>query len=82
MRQLAFGRARILILGFIPFPRTLTIYDIVHFLMLGGVDRDFPFTEDEPQKHSSYLSSTTMMTAAVAATATTTTTTKIIINVA
>ena len=25
-------------------------------LPLGGVDRDFPFTEDETQKHFSYLS--------------------------
>ena len=33
-------------------------YCIAHFLPLGGVDRDFPFTEDETWRHFSYFSGT------------------------
>jgi hypothetical protein len=57
-RLLALGRWEILILGFIWFPPMLAIYDIAHSLPLGGVGRFFPFTEDETQRHFSYLSGT------------------------
>ena len=44
-RSLATGRRRIRISGFIRFPSTLAVYGLAHSLPLGGVDRDFPFTE-------------------------------------
>ena len=36
----------------------LAIYDDAHSLPLGAVDWDFPFTEDETQRHFSFLSGT------------------------
>ena len=47
-----------LIPGFIQSPPKLAIYDIVHFLPLGGAGMDFSFTEDETRRHFSYLSGT------------------------
>jgi hypothetical protein len=46
-RPLALGRGRILISGFFRSAPSLANYDVVHSLLLAGVDRDFPFTEDE-----------------------------------
>ena len=43
---------------FIPSPPTLAVYDVSQSLPLGGAVRDFPFTEDETQRHFSYLSGT------------------------
>jgi hypothetical protein len=57
-RLLTFGRGRILIPRFIQSPSTLTAYDVAHSLPLGGVDWDFPFTENETRRHFSYLSGT------------------------
>ena len=57
-RPLALGRGRILIPGFIRLPLTLAVYDVVHSLPLGGVDRDFPFSEDETRRRFSYFSGT------------------------
>ena len=54
-RPLAFGTGRILIPGFIRYLPMLTVYGIDHSFPLGGVDRYFPFTEDETQGHVSYL---------------------------
>jgi hypothetical protein len=34
----------------------LAVYDVAHSLPLRGVGRDFIFTEDETQRHFSYLS--------------------------
>ena len=52
-KQLALGRERILIPEFIRVLPTLAVYDVVHSLPLGGVDRDFS-TKDE--RHFSFLS--------------------------
>ena len=43
--------------GFVRSPPTLPVYDIAHFLPLGGTDRDFPFTEmrSEVMAHASPL---------------------------
>jgi hypothetical protein len=57
-RPLAFGKGRILIPGFVRSPPSLAVYDVAHSLSRGGVGRGFPFTEDEIQRHFSYLSST------------------------
>ena len=43
---LALGRGRIHIPGFIQSPPTLAVYE-VRSLLLGGVDKDLSFTEDE-----------------------------------
>ena len=56
INPLALGRGRILIPGFIRSPPKLAVYDVPHSLLLGGVDMDFPFTEDETRRHFSYLS--------------------------
>jgi hypothetical protein len=37
---------RILIPGFICSPPTLAVVDVTHYIPLGNVGRDFPFTED------------------------------------
>ena len=55
-RPLALGRGRILIPGFIQSPPTAAIYGVAHPLLLGGVDRGFSFTDNETQRHFSYLS--------------------------
>jgi hypothetical protein len=55
-RTFAVDRTRIFIPGFIRSPATLAVYDVELFLPLGGVDRDFPFTEDEIRTHFSYFS--------------------------
>ena len=53
---MALDKGIIPIPGFIrPLP-TLAVYDVAHSLPLAGVDRDFPFTEDETRKHFSYFS--------------------------
>ena len=52
------GRGRIPILGFIRSPPMLVVYNVAYSLPLEGVDRDFAFTEDETQRHFSYLSGT------------------------
>ena len=57
-RPFVFGRGRILVLEFMRSPATLAIYGIAHSIPLGGVDRDFPFTEDETQRNFLYLSCT------------------------
>ena len=57
-KALVLGRGRILIQGFILSPTTLAVYDVAHSLLLGGVGRGFPFTEDETRRHFSYLSGT------------------------
>jgi hypothetical protein len=49
---LAFGKGRIIILGLIPSPPTLAVYDVAHCHPLGGADRDFPFNEEETQRLS------------------------------
>ena len=56
-RSLALGRGRILIPGFIRSPM-LAVYSVSHSLSLPltGVDRDFPFTEDDTQRNFSLLS--------------------------
>jgi hypothetical protein len=36
----------------------LAVYEVAHSLLLGGVGKGFPFTEDETWKHFSYLSGT------------------------
>ena len=46
---MALGRGRILIPKFIRPPRTFTVYDVAHSLLLGGVGRGFHFTEDETE---------------------------------
>ena len=46
IRPLALSSERILILELIRTLPTFAIYDAAHFSLLGGVDRDFPFTED------------------------------------
>ena len=55
-RPLELGRRRTFIPGFIWSPPRLADYNLSH--PLGGVDRDFPFNEDETRKHFSYLSGT------------------------
>ena len=55
-RSLALGREWILIPGFIRSSHMLAIYSVAHSLPLGGVDRDYPFTEDETWRLFSYLS--------------------------
>ena len=57
-RPLPVDRGRILIPRFIQSPSTLTAYDVAHSLPLGGVDWDFPFTENETRRHFSELSGT------------------------
>ena len=52
------GRGIILISEFISSPPTLAVYDVAHSLPLGGVGRDFPFTEDESQSYFSNVSDT------------------------
>ena len=47
-RPLALGRGRILIPGFIRSSPTLAVYNVAHYLPLGGAGKGFPFTEDEP----------------------------------
>ena len=49
----ALGRGRTLILGFIRTPPTVALYSVAHFFPLGGVDKDFPFPEDETRRHFS-----------------------------
>ena len=44
--------------GLIRFPPIFVLYDVAHSLPLGGVSRNFPFTEDETRRHCSYLSGT------------------------
>ena len=34
----------------------LTVYGVAHSLPIGGVDRDFPFSEVETLRYFSYLS--------------------------
>ena len=57
-RSLALDRGRILIPGFIRSPPTLAVYDVAYSPLLGGIGRDFPFTEKETRRHFSYLSGT------------------------
>ena len=47
---------KILIPGFIRYTPRLAICNVAKSLLLGVVDRDFPFTEDETRGHFSYLS--------------------------
>ena len=54
-RKTALGRGRNLIPGFTRFFLALSVYDVAPSLPLGGVFRDFPFTEDETQRYFSYL---------------------------
>ena len=45
---MSLNRARILILGFAGSPTSSALYDVVH-LPLGGVGRDFFYTEGETE---------------------------------
>ena len=53
-RTLALGRGRILIPGFIRSLPTSAACDVSHCLLLGDVDMNFPFTEDEIRRHFSF----------------------------
>jgi hypothetical protein len=55
-RPLSLNRGRILIPGFIQSPPKLAVWDVELSLQLGYVGKSFPFTEDETQRHFSYLS--------------------------
>ena len=57
-RSLALVRRRICIPGFIRSPSKLAVYDVSHSFPLGGLGKDFAFTEDETRRHFSYLSGT------------------------
>ena len=55
---MALGTGRILIPGFFRSSPTLAVFDVSHFLPLGGVGKRFFFSEDETRRHFSYLSGT------------------------
>ena len=52
------GRGRDLVPEFIRSLLTLVVYNVVLSLPLGGVGKDFPFSEDEDRVYSSELPST------------------------
>ena len=52
------GRERILIPELIRSLPTLAVYDVARSHSLGGLDWDFPLTEDETRKQFSYFSGT------------------------